>query len=163
MFILLGIGWVKDFPRWSLPAVGFCTLFSAFFTAVTVPGFKDENLGYWAWVPLLITLVICLIIKPSISPAKQLAKQIKNEPILIGFILYGFAPFFIFLFCDEIHSVWMLPIVLVSTFILSLGLYLFLKSERRRMRFLSIVYSGLLAFIITFTASYFYWEFLFKY
>jgi hypothetical protein len=158
MFILLGIGWVKNFPRWSLPAVGFCMFFSAYFMMVTLPDFKNECLGLLAWMPFLITLTICLLLKPSMRPAKQLARKIREEPELIMLILYGFAPFFVSLFFDEIHSIWMFPVALAAIFILSLGLYLFLRSEQRSKRLFSIILSGAFALAITFTASYLYWE-----
>jgi hypothetical protein len=158
MIVLLCVGWIKDFPYWSFPAVGFCLLFSAFFMMVAIPNFSDGLLGFWAWIPLLIMLVICLMFKPSIVPIKKLFAKIKKEPALLLFTLYGFAPFFISLFCDEIHSVWMIPVALLSSLILSLGLYFFLRSDKKKIRIISIVASGLVALAITFSASYFYWE-----
>lgn len=158
MFALLCVGWVKDFPRWSFPAIGFCLLFSSFFMMVTIPNFSDNLLGFWAWTPLLISLVICLMFKPSVVPIKKLFNKIKEEPALLLFALYGFAPFFVSLFCDETHSVWMILVALLSTLILSLGLYFFLRSDKKIIRIISIVISGLLALALTFSASYFYWK-----
>jgi hypothetical protein len=42
MFVFLGIGWIKEFPRWSVPALGFCLFFSAWLMMITVPSLKRE-------------------------------------------------------------------------------------------------------------------------
>ncbi len=158
MLVLLGIGWIKNFPRWSFPAIGFCLLFSMFFMMMVISDPLDDDLGLWAWIPLLITLIISLSIKPSSEPIKKIIERIKEEPALILFALYGFAPIFVWILCDEMYSRWMIIIALISTSILSSGIYFFLRSEKRVYRILSVVISGILAVVITYTASYLYWK-----
>jgi peptidoglycan/LPS O-acetylase OafA/YrhL len=158
MFVLLGIGWIKNFPRWSFPAIGFCLLFSMFLMMVSIPGLSDDVLGLWAWIPLLVTLIISLSFKPGIGPVKKIIERIKEEPALILFALYGFTPFFVWILCDEMHSIWMIFIALISTLILSSGIYLFLRSDKKKTRVISMIISGLLAVIFTFTASIIYWK-----
>jgi hypothetical protein len=158
MFVLLGIGWIKNFPRWSFPAVGFCLLLSVFLMMVSIPGLSDDVLGFWAWTPLLITLVISLIIRPGIESIKKFIERTKEEPALILFALYGFVPVFVWILSDEMYTVWMIFIALISTLILSSGLYLFLKSDRRKTRVLSFLFCGLLAVVLTYSASYVYWH-----
>lgn len=158
MFVLLGIGWTKKFPRWSFPSIGFCLLFSMFLMMVSIPGLSDGVLGLWAWIPLLITLVISFIFKPGIEPIKKIVERIKEDPSLILFALYGIAPFFVWIICDEMYTLWMIFIALISTLILSSGIYLFLRSDKKRTRVLSMIISGLLAVIFTFTASIIYWK-----
>jgi hypothetical protein len=158
MFVLLGIGWIKNFPRWSFPAIGFCLLFSLYLMMVSIPGLSDDVLGPWAWIPLLVTLIISFIFKPSIEPIKKIVERINEEPTLILFALYGFSPLFLWIFCDEMYSRWMIFIALISSLILSSGIYLFLRSDKKRTRVLSIIISGFLAVILTYTASYIYWK-----
>ncbi|NTV19493.1 MAG: hypothetical protein HGA83_08705 [Bacteroidales bacterium] len=158
MFVLLGIGWIKNFPRWSFPAIGFCLLLSVFLMMVVISGLSDGVLGLWAWTPLLITLIISLIIKPGSEPIKKIIERIKEEPALILFALYGFVPIFVWILSDEMYTTWMIFIALISTLILSSGIYLFLKSDKKRTRVLSVIISGLLAVIITYTASAIYWR-----
>jgi len=158
MFVLLGIGWIKNFPRWSFPAIGFCLLFSMFFMMMIISDRSAGVLGLWAWTPLLITLIISLSFKQSTEPIKKIIERIKDEPALILFALYGFTPFFLWILCDEMHSSWMIIIALISTLILSSGVYLFLRSDKKRIRVLSMIISGLLAVIITYTASTIYWK-----
>ncbi|MDR3341006.1 MAG: hypothetical protein LBT25_13145 [Candidatus Symbiothrix sp.] len=158
MFVVLGIGWVKNFPRWSFPAIGFSLFLSLYFMMVTIPDFSPALLGYWAWMPLFITMLVCLMLRPTLKPIRQLAKKIKAEPSLIIFILYGFVPFFVSLFCDETHSIWMFFIALIATSVLSFGLYFFLRSDRKKTRIILITMAALVTTIITFAASYFYWK-----
>ena len=157
MFVLLGVGWSKNFPRWSFPAIGFCLLFTAFFVTVAIPAIKREPLGYWAVLPLVITLVICLFFNPKLKPIKHLIQKTKEDLSLILFALYGFAPAFFFICYDEMHSIWLIPVILLSTVILSFGLYSFLRSDRKKIRIMSIIVSGVVVLIITLVTWYFYW------
>lgn len=157
MYALFCIGWVKEFPRWSFPAIGFCLLFSAFFSYVRIPSFSSERLELWAWFPLLLTVLIGLMFNSSFKPLKALARKIKDDPALILFALYGFAPIFVSLFTDEIHSLWMLPSTILSVVILCSGLYLFLKCKRKKIRLLFLMLSGTLALLITSVSSFFFW------
>jgi hypothetical protein len=154
MFVLLGIGWSKNFPRWSFPAVGFCLLFTAFLVMITIPALKREPLGYWAVLPLVTTLVVCLFFNPKLEPIKHLIQKTKEDLSLILFALYGFAPTFIWFFYDEMHSIWLVPVILLSTLILCFGLYSFLRSDKKKIRIISIIVSGLVAFVIAIVVSF---------
>lgn len=157
MYALFCIGWIKEFPRWSFPSIGFCLLFSVFFSYVRVPSFSDERLGLWAWFPLFLTVLIGLMFNSSVKPLKASVRKIKDDPALILFALYGFAPMFISLFTDEIHSLWMLPSTLLSAVILCLGLYMFLKCRRKKIRLWLLILSGTLALLVTSVSSFLFW------
>lgn len=158
MYGLLGIGWVKEFPRWSFPAIGFCLLFSVFFSHVSIPSLSNEKLGLWAWLPLLLTILIGLMFNSSIKPLQALVKKIKDDSTLILFALYGFAPVFVYFFTDEIHSLWMLPSILLSITALCAGLYLFLKCKKKKVRMIALMLSGALSLLITSVSSYVFWN-----
>ena len=157
MFILLGLGWIKNFPRWSFPAIGFCLFSGIFFMMITIPTLKNENLGFWALFPLFITLIICIMFNPTLKPIQQIWKKIKEEPALLLFALYGFAPFFLYLFYDEMNAIWLIPVIILSTLILSFGVYTFLRSDKKKIRVMSIIFSGFIALIVAIGTSYFYW------
>jgi hypothetical protein len=125
---------------------------------VTVPSVTSEKLGFYAWLPFAVSLLVSLMLRPSMEPVKKFVSRIKNDPSLGLFIFYGFAPFFISLFCDEIHSARMIPVAILSTFILSLGLYIYLRSDKIKVKVISLIASGTLVLVITFIASYTYWE-----
>jgi hypothetical protein len=155
MFALLTIGWIKNFPRWSFPAIGFCLLFSLFSMNVATPPISDDILGFWAWIPLIITLIIAQIFKPGVEPIKNIIKKSGEEPFLILFAIYGFAPFILLMLTDEIRTNWMIPVAILSTLLLSAGNYLFLSCEKRVSRILSVIICGVLAVLITFTFSFY--------
>ncbi len=157
MYALLCIGWIKEFPRWSFPAIGFCLLFSALFSYVRIPSFSDEKLGLWSWFPLFLTILIGLMFNSSIKPLEALAKKTKDDSVLVVFALYGFAPVFVSFFTDEIHSMWMLPSTVLSVVVLCIGLYLFLKSKRKKTRFISLMLSGILSLLVTSISSFLFW------
>ena len=158
MIVLWGIGWSKNFPRWSFPAVGFCLLFTVFLVMVTIPALKRELLGYLAVLPLAITLVICLFINAKLEPLKHLIQKTKEDLSLILFALYGFAPAFLWLLYDEMHSIWLIPVIILSIFILSFGLYSFLRNDKKKTRIISIIFSGLITLIIALVTTFFYWK-----
>ncbi len=153
MFVLLCIGWVKNFPRWSFPAIGFCLLFSGFFMNVSIPGISEGILGLWAWIPLLILIIVSQILKPGIEPVRNISKKVKEEPFLILFAFYGFTPFLLLVFSDEIHTNWMIPFTLLMTTIISLGNYLFLKCGKRLHRVVSIIVAGVISISVTIFAA----------
>lgn len=157
MYALLGIGWVKGFPRWSFPAIGFC-LISSMLLFYMKPPISEQELGLWAWVPLLITMLIALLFNPSIKPIREIIKKIKDDPTLILFTVYGFVPTFISFFTDEIHSLGMLPFCLLSILILSLGLFGFLRFAKKKTRLWYLLISWIIAFSIIFISTSFYYE-----
>ena len=165
MFILLGIGWSKNFPRWSFPALGFCLLFSVFLMMLifmkVFPSLKHNALGslvVFTIAILLVVLVIGLLFILKLEPIKHVIQKTKEDISLILFALYGFAPFFCFLFYDEMHSIGLIPVILLSILILSFGLYSFLRSSKKKTGIISIIASGLVAFIIALVTNFFYWK-----
>ena len=157
MFALLCIGWINNYPAWSFPAIGFCVLFTLFFMNVSVPVISDEVLGLWAWIPLIITLIISQILYPGTGPLKCIYRKVKEEPFLILFALYGFSPFIVLMLSDEIHANWMIPVSIFITAILSAGVYLFLSCDKRVFRVLSFIVAGFISITVTIFAANIYW------
>lgn len=154
MFVLLCIGWVKNFPRWSFPAIGFCTLFTGLLCLI---GSSNDSLELWALIPLIISIALTQILKPGIEPIRNISKKVKEEPFLILFAFYGFTPFLLFMLSDEIHANWMIPFSLVMTAVISLGNYLFLTSDKRVFRVLSFIVAGIISITFTIFAANIYW------
>lgn len=157
MLTLFVIGWAKDFPRWSLPAIGFCLLVSLYFTNVSIPHLSKEVLGLWAWVPFSATLLFAILIHPSLNPVKNVFQTLKKYPALILLMFFGFTPFAFSIFCDEIYATWMLPVAILNSILLTSGLFIFLTNPNRRIRNISIVFSCLLSIVIGISVSYAYW------
>ena len=158
MFITLGIGWIKEFPRWCVPAIGFCLLFCLFFSFIRIPSFSDDKLGIWAWTPLLTILLVSSLFNRSIQPIKSVIHKIKEEPSLIFLITYGFLPFVIFLLMDEIHAIGMLPSLFLSIGCFCLGLYLALRCKISKHRKNYLLLSYIFPLSITITSFLAYWS-----
>ena len=158
IFVLLAVGWVKNFPRWSLPAIGFCLFCSFYMADVAVPVISRELLGLWAWLPLAITIVVAVLIKPSLEPVKQLFRNLRKYPFLIFFVLFGFTQMINFFICDEINSIWLVPLFITNVVILTVGQFVFLTHANRSLRNLVIITSFSLSILLTTTFAYVYWR-----
>lgn len=161
MFTLFVVGWTKDFPRWSFPAIGFCLLISLYFMNASIPHLTGKTLlGWWAWIPFIATMLFAILIHPSLNPVKKVFQTLKKHPALILLMLFGFTPFAFLVFCDEIYATWMLPIVILNSVLLTAGLFIFLTSTNKKIRNLSIVLSFILSIAMSVTVSYVYWKVL---
>ena len=158
MFVLFGVGWVKNFPRWSLYAIGFCLMASFYFMFGTFAGSRDLLLFY-AWIPFLVSLSIAFILNPSTKPLKQLGKKISNSPRLILFVLYGFSPPFFMICFDEFPKYESIFAFIIMS-LLTYGLYVFLSSKRKKTRNNALLFSFLTSFGITLVALYFFFPLL---
>lgn len=149
MFILLGSGWVMNFPRWSLPSIGFCLIFSLYMTNVSIPLLTDGRLlGFTALLPLLATIIISFTLKPGFEPFKKLQSKIADEPGLILFVFYGFMPFFTLLIFDEVAFPKLLymvfPIMIIST-----GAFMFYSSKVKLYRLMSLIIAIITSMLIS--------------
>src|SRR3989339_210251 len=76
MFVLFVVGWIKEFPRWTIPSVGFCIIFSLLLMNVSIPSITGGTiLGVWALLPFAMALIISIVLDE--------ASDIKLIPILI--------------------------------------------------------------------------------
>jgi cytochrome bd-type quinol oxidase subunit 2 len=133
--IYLGIGWVKNFPKWTLLSIGFSIIMCLYL--MNTPCLllnRTEVLGIFALVPLLITLLISFLVHPSTQPLKQLYYKIKEEISVLFFIFYGILLFILYIGFDEIHHpfLFIYPIILITLTITTSILYLENKSKSHR-------------------------------
>jgi len=140
MFLLLGIGWVKDFPKWSIYSIGFCLLISPMLMNISSPILnRSETFGLLGLLPLGLTLVISLSIHFSLQPLKQLLKQIKEEKSTILFIIYGILPLILWMEFDEIYQVSAIPYIITLTILTALGVIIYLTSTKKYVKTLSLI------------------------
>lgn len=141
MYVLLVVGWVKDFPRWSVPSIGFCIIFSLLLMNVSSPIFTGATIhGLWAWLPFALALIIAIVIKPSFKPLKKLMEKIKDDTSLIVFSLYGIVPLSVLMVFDEVSDIKLLPILIIITLIISLGAFFYLYSNKKIIRTFSLIF-----------------------
>lgn len=142
MFILLGIGWVKEFPRWSIPSIGFCILLSLYLTNLSIPSLTGKSvLGSWGILPIILTLFVSVLIKPSVKPLNKLFNRIKDEYSLILFIFYGFMPIFILFLFDETYHPLKAFLIIIPLIILVLGGFFYFFAKQKFIRALTLILS----------------------
>lgn len=124
MFTLLGMGWIKDFPVWSLYTIGFCFLFSLLLSTVTVPIIDlNARFGLRAYLPLALTFIFSFLIHPSMKPITNLIEIIREKKSIAFMVFYGFIPIIAWILSDEQDSLWMIPIIVLVTAIMAFGAY----------------------------------------
>jgi len=153
MFFLLGIGWVKNFPKWSVYSIGFCLLISLMLMNISSPSLDRTVVwGVYGLIPLVLTLIISLTIHFSLKPLKQLIKQIKDDFTTLLFILYGSLPLILWVEFDEIQSISAIPYIIILTVLTAAGVVVYLTSTKKLFKLLTII----IAIIVTNAISLYY-------
>lgn len=154
MFIIFGIGWVKDFPRWTIHSIGFCLFVSILFMNISSPYLnRSETWGLLALLPFALTLIISLLIHLSLQPLKQLLKQIKEDKSIIIFMVYGILPLLLWIEFDEIYNAMVIPYVVVLTALTALSVTIYLISSKKTVRTLTVILGFLITNAIAITAT----------
>jgi hypothetical protein len=152
--LALGIlGLVKGLPRWVLPYGG---ILLATVTAAGLgflvwklqpPFWPPKAKDHWfarhvayqgvIWAGIVILPSVLVIIAALLSPLQPIYKRIRHDWTLVSFGLYGSAlPALLISFDDYRHTE---PYMLAAMVLLALGGWLYLRSERRWQRVLSLL------------------------
>ncbi len=110
--IVLTVGWVYGFPRWSFTYLAVLLIVSAMLSPSATPGLvlfghtfsHDELWGWRAWVPLGVWLVVSVAITRSFRPAWQLLNMVNTDWTRLSFGLYGLLPVTLLIIFDEVHG-----------------------------------------------------------
>jgi hypothetical protein len=144
MYILFGIGWVKDFPKWTILSVGFCILISILSMNISIPQLTGGRLlGLYAFLPMLITLLISLLLHFSWRPVKEILKKISEEKNTVIFIFYGFLPMWFIILFDEMYQISVIPFAVILTLLTSACVLIYLESRKKIIRTISLI-SGMI-------------------
>jgi len=144
MFFLFGLGWVKNFPKWTTHSIGFCLLLSIYFMTISIPKlFGDEVLGIYGLLPITFTLLVSIAFNFSFEPLRQLYSKLKTDKSLLIFIFYGFLPVLLMFQFDEVHSIKLVPITIILTILTALGVLIYLNSIRNNFRTMTLI-SGII-------------------
>lgn len=161
MFLLLGIGWVKSFPKWTVHSIGFCLLFSIFVMFITNPGLGSNN--PWrllALVPLVITSLISYLINPSLKPLKHLWKMINKEQNVLLFCVYGILPIIFMMEFDEINHSSVIPFIVILTTLTIVGAIVYLRSSINIVKTLALIVTIIVTNAIAINAAIKIWHIL---
>jgi hypothetical protein len=154
MFILFAIGWVKNFPKWTIHSIGFCILISIYLMDLSIPKWTGGNLlGLLGLLPLLVTLLISLILHFSLQPIKQLLNKISKEKNILIFIFYGFLPVMFMFEFDEIYHISVIPITIILTLLTALSVIIYLNSSKKLISTITLIFGIIITNSIAITAS----------
>jgi hypothetical protein len=128
--------WIRGFPRWSCPYLGFGLLFSLLMRSAASPGTtilgheisRPEKLLWQAFVPALIVAGVALLITRSIQPLRQLAAEVWNDWSVISFALYGMLPIALVVPFDETHGGALVGMAL--SLVLGIGALAYMRTTR---------------------------------
>jgi hypothetical protein len=168
ILIAAGVGWYWGSPRWSYSYTGFLLVFTWYLTSLRAPTFTIVGFRFpphgelwdsWAWLPVLITLLIVLLVSHSWRPLQQFFRNIKSDWTLYTFLLYTAMPWLSWALFDEIRS---RPLVIISLFVADLsiwmGIWFYFHSRTISQRAYSLFYGLLPASLITVIATSAYWH-----
>ena len=127
--------WIRGFPRWSFPYLGFGILCSLLMRSVS-PGTtalgheigRPERLLWQAFVPALIVAGIALLVTRSVQPLRKLAADAWKDWTRISFALYGMLPIALVVPFDETHGGALVGIGL--GLVLGIGALTYMRSTR---------------------------------
>jgi hypothetical protein len=143
----LGVGWLRGFPRWSMPYVGFALLFTVLWAAAATVGLTvlghtfghHERWGWRAWVPLAVCVVACVLVTRSLRPLRRLAAGVWGDWTRASFAMYGAMPLFTWFLFDEVDERCAAPHLLGASVLLAAGAVAHVLSGRTLPRALALL------------------------
>jgi hypothetical protein len=168
LFILAGLlaGWVKGFPRWSYPYLGYSLIFPLWLAHVASPGLQllghrftpNEVWGWRAWLGLEAVAVLALLSTRSLRPLARLLAGIWRDWTRLSLALYGTLPFVIWILFDEVHSPYRLPFLIVTSLALAAGALAHMRSTTPGRRMASLLAGLTVAWLVGTAGLSAYWH-----
>jgi len=154
MFFLFGLGWVKNFPKWTTHSIGFCFLLSIYLMTISIPKlFGGDVLGIYGLLPIILTLLVSIAFNFSLEPLRQLYSKMKTDRSLLIFIFYGFLPVLLMFQFDEVHFVKLIPITIILTILTASSVLIYLNSTRNNFRTMTLIFGIILTNTIAMIAT----------
>lgn len=160
-----GVGWVKGFPCWSYPYVGFELLISLYMMNMATPGLRVLNYtfgrndlwGWRAWIPFLVMAAIALLVTRSLRPVLRLFINVWKDWTRLTFGMFGFMPLLVFIGFDEVDRLYSLPFMVALTIVMAGTALGYLRSARPRQRVLALLVGIVLTLAVIIVAPMAYW------
>jgi hypothetical protein len=167
LFILLGLlaDWVRGFPRWSYPYVGYSLLYALWLSTVSTPGLKllgyaftpNEVWDWRAWLGLGVVAVFALLLTRSLRPLGRLFIGAWRDWTRLSLALYGCLPFVMWLFFDEVRQPYPIPFLTATSLFLAAGALAYMRSRTAMHRMLSLLAGLTAAWLISSVGLVAYW------
>ncbi len=153
--VVLGVGWVEGFPRWSYPHGGLVLAFTSLVVADRLDLWIIFN-RYARWIPLLVMAAIALLLGRLWRPLRSLYKGVWHDWSRLSFGLYGILPLALMIVFDEVHGEE--PYVAVLGVILAIGALAYMRSSRTWQRALTLLLGMTLAWTAATVYLAIYWH-----
>jgi hypothetical protein len=161
---VLGVGWVKGFPRWCYPYWALGLAFSSLLVGAATPGLRifghtfehDELWGWRASIPVLVVAVVALLLSRSVRPLRQLVTGIWHDWTRLSFGLYGLLPLVLMIVFDEVHGEG--PYMAVLSVILAMGALVYMRSSKMSYRVWALVIGLVLSWVMATVFLAIYWH-----
>ena len=149
LFILLGLlaGWVRGFPRWSYPYVGYGLVWPLWLSSVSTPGLRllgyafsrHQPWGWRAWLGLGAVAILALLLTRSLRPLARLFTGAWRDWTRLSFALYGGLPLALWGLFDEVHRPHPVPYLILASLCLAAGALAYMRSGTDAGRLLSLL------------------------
>jgi hypothetical protein len=154
-YLLLGgllAAWLKGFPRWSYPYLGWLPVF-------VLSGFlgPDDPTFWRIWAPLLGTLLFALLLRPSLAPLKALWHSWRQDWTLSSFAVLSLLAFLVAASFDEMPGprvLWQL----LSTAAFVVGAVGYVRTPKRAGRVAALQGSAVLGVAISIVVTSYTWH-----
>jgi hypothetical protein len=155
--LLLGgllVAWLKGFPRWSYPYLGWLPVF--LISGVGISGLDDPYLPL-IWGPLLITLLLAILLRPSLEPLSALWRSWRQDWTLSGFAVLSIQGFLVWAGFDEMpgpRDFWQS----VSVAVLVVGALGYMRASGTAGRVAALLGSAVLGVALSAGVNAYYWH-----
>jgi hypothetical protein len=162
IFVTFVVGLSKRLPRWFMPYLGFVlSIVNIFVTnglidpkwrgfsfPAYMPGFaRDFIQGGVFWVGIIILVFLVVVLATLIPTFRPFYGRLRNDWTLLAFILYGIAPFAVWLTFDDYYHAGLY--LFVSFLMLAIGGWLYLRSSVAWKKFMFLFTGLTLAMAVT--------------
>lgn len=155
--VVLGVGWVEGFPRWSYPYGGLVLAFTSLVVADRLDLWIIFN-RYARWIPLLVMAAIALLLGRLWRPLRSLYKGVWHDWSRFSFGLYGILPLALAIAFDEVRGPCGAPCLAASSVILAMGALAYIRSARTSQRALTLLLGMTLAWTAATVYLAIYWH-----
>jgi len=158
--IVLCIGWIRSFPRWSYPYVAHVLLYGLIMMNAATPGllFGRELWGWRAWIPFVVVAVISLLITQSLRPLRKFFTNIWEDWTLLTLGLFGCMPLLIEMSFDEMDRLFSLYFMVILTFLMVGTVFIYMQRPAHRERIAVLLIGILLTITLTMAGPTIYWH-----
>jgi len=155
----LCIGWIQGFPKWSYPYFGQFLLISLYLMGQPKPGFLTgkDLLGWGAWIPLVVVVVISLLVTRSLYSLKRFFTNCSADWTRLTFGMFGFMPLIIAIIFDEMDRLFSLYFMVILTFLIVGTAIAYLQSTNQSIQIRALVIGIFLTITIAVAGPSWYW------